>query len=409
MSPPISPVLWRYDRDTMDRYAEVLLWALTMSRNAPLKKSDLVLVRYDHEALPLAEHVVAELHRRGHLPVPRAEPTVQMQRAFLDQANNKRLTMEIPGDRELLQHLAGSIRLLAPAEPEAMEGLNPELSNIVQRGRKPLHDLQHRREQTGHYGWTVGLYPSEGGAQAAGLSLAEYAREIELACMISQGSPVEAWRARYRELREVTRALDELQIHALRIQSANMDLLLRVGRQRRWLGLTGRNVPSFEVYTSPDWRGSEGTFYADMPSLRPGGRISGLELTFRYGEAVKLSAREGEQLAVEQLRIDPGANKIGEFSLVDRRLSPVSRYMAVPLFDENHGGKYGSCHIALGQAYAHAFAGPGRLPPEAGQDLGFNNSALHWDLINTEDKEVYALLQDGGKELIYAKGQFTFF
>lgn len=408
MSIPTSPVIWRYDTYTMERYADVLLWALTMSRNAPLKKSDLVLVHYDHEALPLAEAVVAELHKRGHLPVPRAEPTAVMQRAFLEQANNKRLSMEIPGDRELYHQLAGSIRLLAPEDPDALEGVDPELANIVQRGKKPLQDVLHRREQAGYFGWTVGLYPSQGGALAAGLPLEDYAREIETACLINQGSPVDMWRQRYRQMREATRILNELEIQSLRVQSESMDLLVRVGAQRRWLGLTGRNMPSFEIYTSPDWRGTEGVFHADMPSQRQGGRVSGIDLTFRYGEVVKLAAREGEQLAVEQLRIDPGAAKVGEFSLVDKRFSTISRFMAVPLYDENHGGEHGSCHIALGQAYANAFAGPGPLSGEAAAMLGFNNSALHWDLINTQEKEVYALLPGGGKELIYAKGQFTF-
>ncbi len=407
MSTPIEQAFWRYDADTMERYAEVMLWALTLSRNAPLKKSDLVLVHYDLEALPLAEAVVDALNRKGQLPVPRAEPSGPMQRSLLAQANNKRLTLEIPGERKLYEHLAGSIRLLAHPAHSHLQGIDPELANIRQRGYKPLQDVLHQREQSGYFGWTVGLYPCQEAAAAAGMPLKDYAREIELACMINQGSPVDLWRQRYRHLQELTRALDSLRIHSLRVQSSSMDLLLRLGKQRRWLGITGRNVPSFEIYTSPDWRGTEGTFYADMPSQRYGEPVSGIELTFRYGEAVRLTARQGEQLAVEQLRIDPGATKVGEFSLVDKRFSPITRFMATPLFDENHGGERGSCHIALGQSYASAFSGPAPLNSEAAALLGFNTSALHWDLINTEDKEVYALLDDGRKELIYAKGQFT--
>lgn len=407
MNIPIEQAFWRYDPDTMERYAEVMLWALTMSRNAPLKKSDLVLVHYDLEALPLAEVVVNALNRKGQLPVPRAEPSGPMQRSLLKQANNKRLTMEIPGERQLYENLAGSIRLLAHPAHSHLQGIDPELSNIRQKGQKPLQDILHKREQSGYFGWTVGLYPCLEAAQAAGMSLEEYAREIELACMINQGSPLELWRQRYRQLQELVKQLDSLRIRSLRVTSSNMDLLLRLGQQRRWLGITGRNVPSFEVYTSPDWRGTEGTFYADMPSQRYGETVSGIELTFRYGEAVRLTARQGEQLGVEQLRIDPGAAKVGEFSLVDKRFSPISRFMATPLFDENHGGEHGSCHIALGQAYANAFSGPGPLSSETAALLGFNTSALHWDLINTEDKKVYAILEDGGKELIYANGQFT--
>lgn len=399
---------WRYDEETLDRYAEVLLWGLTMARGAPLKKSDLVLVRYDLEALPLAESVVGLLHRQGQVPVPRAEPTERMRRDFFEQANNKRLSMEIPGERELMQQLAGSIRLIAPPDPFFMAGVDPELANIAQRSEKNLRDVLFRREQSGFFGWTVGLYPSVGGALAANMPLEDYARQIEVACLINQGEPVNLWRKRFRQQREITKALEEMRIHSLRVQSESMDLLLRVGGQRKWLSLTGRNIPSFEIYTSPDWRGTEGVYYADVPNYRLGGRISGLRLTFRYGEAMHLEVQEGALLAKEQLRIDPGANKIGEFSLVDKRFSPITRFMGNPLFDENYGGEHGSCHIALGQAYANAYAGLEPLSNERATQLGFNSSALHWDLVNSEEKEVYALLEGGGKELIYAKGQFVF-
>ncbi len=83
--------------------------------------------------------------------------------------------------------------------------------------------------------------------------------------------------------------------------------------------------------------------------------------------------------------------------------------MADTLFDENYGGAYGNCHIALGASYTDTFDGnPARMTKELKKRLGFNDSALHWDLVNTEDKTVTAHLTTGKKLVIYEKGKFAY-
>jgi aminopeptidase len=81
--------------------------------------------------------------------------------------------------------------------------------------------------------------------------------------------------------------------------------------------------------------------------------------------------------------------------------------MANTLYDENHGGQYGNCHLAVGMSYSDTFAGdPSKLTKELKNNLGFNNSALHWDLVNTEDRKVTAHLHSGRKVVIYENGIF---
>ena len=405
MENPLS--VWEYPSYIMEKYAAVLFWSLGKARKKPLKKSDFIQVRFDLPALPLAEEIVGLLHEKGMVPLPVAEPTAKMQHDRLEYANNKRLTIEIPGKRELYGSLAGTIRLIAPQSLTHLMDVDPEQSDISRRGAQPLENILHHREQLGEYGWTVGVYPSQTAADASGLSLEDYAQQIKLACMLERGDPVMDWKFTQRKLQALTDTLNALPVSGLRIRSENTDLLLGIGEHRRWISFSGRNMPSYEIYTSPDWRSAEGHYHADLPSFRHGHRISGLTLNFRNGECVTLQAREGDMLVRDILRLDSGANKVGEFSLVDKRFSPINAYMANTLFDENHGGGHGSCHIALGQAYANTYTGEGPLTVETARKLGYNTSALHWDLVNTEQKEVYALLKGGGKELIYEKGEFT--
>ena len=82
--------------------------------------------------------------------------------------------------------------------------------------------------------------------------------------------------------------------------------------------------------------------------------------------------------------------------------------MADTLFDENYGGRYGNCHIAVGASYSDTYDGnPAELTKELKKKLGFNDSALHWDLVNTEKKTVDAYLTSGQKVRIYEDGMFT--
>jgi len=132
-------------------------------------------------------------------------------------------------------------------------------------------------------------------------------------------------------------------------------------------------------------------------------------LEFDGGQAVKVSAEAGENFLRQQLQMDTGANKVGEFSLTDKRFSRIDRFMANTLFDENFGGKYGNCHIALGSSYSNSYAGDSRrLNRALKQKLGFNESALHWDLVNTEKKRVTAHLKSGKTLTIYENGRFAY-
>jgi len=148
-------------------------------------------------------------------------------------------------------------------------------------------------------------------------------------------------------------------------------------------------------------------YYANLPSFRSGNYVKDVRISFARGKAVAVEAAQGEAFVKRQLAMDPGACRLGEFSLTDRRFSRIDRFMAETLFDENFGGKEGNCHVALGSSYSDTFSGnPARLTPALRKNLGFNDSALHWDLVNTEPKTVTAHMTNGRKTVIYDGGEF---
>ena len=188
-----------------------------------------------------------------------------------------------------------------------------------------------------------------------------------------------------------------------------MDFETKLGEHRRFQGISGANIPSFEVFTSPDWRGTRGTYYANLPSFRNGNIVEGIKLTFKNGRAVKIQAAKSEEFVKKTLATDAGARQIGEFSLTDIRFSKIDKFMADTLFDENFGGKHGNCHVAVGASYSDTFDGdPAGLTEDRKKRLGFNDSAIHWDIINTEDKLVTAKCKGGKTVTVYERGRFKY-
>jgi aminopeptidase len=273
--------------------------------------------------------------------------------------------------------------------------------------RKYLRDILDRREEQGLFSWTLCTIPTPELARHAGIELKDYTAQIVTACFLNRKDPVAHWQEIFRMAKTIKDKLNRLQVDYFHIESANIDLIVTPGNKRKWIGISGHNIPSFELFLSPDWRGTSGVYYADQPSYRSGNYVRGVRLEFKKGKAVTVSADEGENFVKKQLSMDTGAGKLGEFSLTDKRFSKINTFMANTLFDENFGGKFGNCHVALGSSYSDAFDGnPADLTAQLKEELGFNSSALHWDLVNTEKKRVVAHLKSGGKTMIYENGLF---
>ncbi len=396
-------------RPQLEKYADVLLWGLTTSRVEPYKPGDVVLVQFELPALRLAEAVYAKLLARGLNPVPRLALTPRMEKDFYTVADEAQLVFQAPGQAVLHENVHGAMHLLAPESLTHLSAVDPKRIAAAAVARKPLRDILVRREEKGEFGWTLCLYPTRELAEKAGMTAREYAAQVTAACFLKEAEPVAVWRGLYEEAREIKSWLDSLEAVSLRVESDHVDLTVTPGEHRRWLGLSGHNIPSFEIFTSPDWRGTSGRYYADQPSYRSGNYVKGVRLTFEAGVVTEIAAEQGEAFVRKQLAMDPGASRLGEFSLTDRRFSKIDRFMANTLYDENFGGPHGNCHVAVGSSYSDTFDGdPAGLDGARKEALGFNDSALHWDLVNTEPKRVRARLADGRETTIYEDGQFRY-
>ena len=395
--------------EQIEKYSEILLWALNTARKGRYRTNDIIMIRFDPAAVRMAEVLQGRLLDRGMSPVLRGGMTSAMEKNFYKKAKKNQLVFQPPGDKELYQSLNGGIYLQAPESLTHLADVNPGRIGKAAVARKPLRDILDKREERGKFGWTLCLFPTAELANQAGLSLHQYEEQVIKACYLDSESPVREWKEIYRRAKAIKAWINKLEIKTLHIESKRVDLRVTPGERRRWVGMTGHNIPSFEIFLSPDWRGTEGVYYADQPSFRNGNYVEGVRLLFRKGSVTKVEAEKGEEFVRKQIALDTGAGRVGEFSLTDKRFSRIDRFMANTLYDENYGGRFGNCHVAVGSSYSDTYDGdPSRLTKKLKDKLGLNDSALHWDLVNREDKRVSAYLSSGQKVVIYENGTFAF-
>ncbi len=395
--------------DQLNKYAEVLFWGLKTARKEPFKKKDIILIQYEPPALKLAEIVFAKAIDRGMNPVQRMGLTYGMEHDFLKKSKTDQLLFIPPGEKELLNHINGRIFLRAPESLTHLKDVDPHRIGKVLVSRKPLREIMDKREEKGFYSWTLCSYPTPDLARQAKTTLKTYTDRIITACYLDHENPVKEWATIHKNAGAIKNWLNSLRVAYFNIESPNVDLKIIPGERRRWKGVSGHNIPSFEIFLSPDFRGTQGVYYSNLPSFRTGNYVEKVRLQFEKGSVTKVEAAQGKGFIEKQISMDQGASRIGEFSLTDKRFSRINRFMADTLFDENFGGDQGNCHIALGASYSDTFNGnPARLTKALKQSLGFNDSALHWDLVNTEKKTVTAHLKSGKNLVIYENGMFTF-
>lgn len=391
----------------LQKYADVLIWGLETARKGRYRKGDIVLIQYEQAALRLAEILYEKILARGMHPIQRIALSPAMERSFYGKSVDSQLVFLPPGERELIENLNGRIYLHAPESLTHLKNVDSAKIGRSLVARRPLRDIMEKREQNGAYGWTLCTFPTGELARQARATQDAYTKQIVKACYLDQENPVQKWKEIRRSAASIKKWLGSLPVARFHVESAGCDLWITPGEQRQWIGISGHNIPSFELFISPDWRGTEGTYYANLPSYRSGNYVEGVKLVFEKGEAVSISAQTGEDFTAKQIGMDKGAKRIGEFSLTDRRFSHIDMFMADTLFDENFGGEYGNCHIAVGASYTDTYSGDQtRMTPALKKKLGFNDSALHWDMVNTEPKTVTAHLKTGEKVLIYENGLF---
>ena len=271
------------------------------------------------------------------------------------------------------------ISVVGDPEPELMGDLDGErvgrarMKEVVEIHRRQLGDRQ--------LNWTIVAFPNEGwAAQMFGEPDVERLWEsVALCTRLDEDDPVQAWRDHMATLEERAARLNELRFDALHYTGPGTDLTVGLLPNARWMSALFRtaagveyvpNMPTEEVFTTPDCRRAEGTVRASRPLALLGEIVEGLQLTLRDGKVVDVQADKGAGVVRGQLESDERAAFLGELALVDgtSRVGRTGTTFFSTLYDEN-----ATCHIAYGYGIEEVFDG------EPGE--GLNVATLHTDFM----------------------------
>jgi aminopeptidase len=269
---------------------------------------------------------------------------------------------------------------------------------------KATMPLRRRLINERRMAWTLVCAPTPAWAEkvTGEPDVARLREAISVAVRLDQPDPEEAWRRHLDGLKARCRQLDERRFDAVRFRGPGTDLAVGLIPSSRWEGAYAEtrwgqrhcvNLPTEEVFTTPDWRRTQGTVTSTRAVSYGGVVLDAVELRFVEGRAELVGARSGGEFVRGELAKDPNAPFLGEVALVDGH-SPTANAGVLfhhPLFDENVAS-----HIAYGAGYTIPVPGTEDLPPDEQREAGVNQATVHTDLpIGGPDVEVDGLDRDG--------------
>ena len=263
--------------------------------------------------------------------------------------------------------------------------------------------------------WTIVAYPNEGWAQTV-LGAPDVERlwdAVATAERLDEPDPVEAWNVHVTALQQRAASLNARAFDAPRYRGPGTDLTVGLHPNSVWQAALDEsngiqhiaNMPTEEVFTTPDARRVDGTVRSTLPLQIQGTIVRGLEVQFAAGRAVSVRAETGEDVVRTHVASDGGAARLGEVALVDRhsRVGKTGLVFYNTLFDEN-----ASSHIAFGASILQAVPWAIPLSPEERHERGVNQSTVHTDfMIGSNELEVDGLDARGDATPILRDGDWV--
>ena len=395
--------------DFTSRYAELIVRV-----GANVQPGQTVIVLAAPEHAPLARAILAASWAVGAgdaqiVYIDEIESLLRVEHAadeVLDRAPvSRQLTFEW-----MLDAAAVEIFLDGDVFPERWALVDGGRAARVHRPRSSA-TVRRRLINEGRMAWSYVGVPTEAWATSVfgEPDLVRLQAAIAEAVRLDLPDPVEAWRTHLARLADRCAQLTERRFDAVRFRGPGTDLTIGLLDGHRWMGGASEtrwgqkhcvNLPTEEVFTTPDRRRTEGHVRTTRPVSYGGVLLDAVELVFEGGRGRLVGAASGADYVGGEMERDDGAAYLGEIALVDGD-SPVGRSGLLyhsPLFDENV-----TSHIAYGGAYTAPIPGTDELPPEELVARGINESGVHTDLpIGGAEIEVTGLGADGAETAILA-------
>ncbi|MCI6265641.1 MAG: aminopeptidase [Erysipelotrichaceae bacterium] len=307
-----------------------------------------------------------------------------------------------------------SFLILETEYPHLMDDIEPEKIAASSKKRRESRPLYRKLVENCELSWCIAAYPGQKWAEEVFQGEEESYQKLKQAifkiCMIDQKEPIASWDIYLRKTKKIITYLNQLKLvklHYANSLGTNLDVYL----PKKYLFSNAEdkevivNMPSYEIFTSPDFRKTEGIVYSAKPLIYNGALIDNFWIKFSEGKVVDFSATTGEKVLQEIINTDANSCYLGECALVENN-SPIANMnltFGTTLIDEN-----ASCHLALGAGFPECLENGFQLTEEQLLAHGVNVSKNHVDfMIGTKDLEIVGTTESGEEIPIFTNGNFA--
>jgi aminopeptidase len=378
---------WADRADELDEYARL---ALRVGVNVDQGQDVTALAYVEHA--PLVRALARVGYSEGARRVDATYVDVHLRRAKAELAPDEAVGW---APRWVLERVAeeaerGTALVNIVGEPDPNLFLGLDADRVARSAMPDVRRAYWDAFDRGDMPWTIVAFPTPGWARQV-FGEPDVARlwdAVRATVRLDEPDAVAAWAEHVSALQDRARQLNERRLDAVRFRGPGTDLTVGLLPQSRWMAAgatTGKgryyvpNLPTEEVFTTPDRRRTEGRVRATQPLVLIGGTVvNDLEITFSNGRITEVRASSGADAVRADVALDEGASQLGEVAIVDEtsRVGRSGITFWSTLFDEN-----ASSHIAYGTAVLQALDRDGL--PEGGEleAIGVNRSRAHTDFM----------------------------
>ena len=405
------------DTEILDRkYAQLLL-----KKCLCFKNTDTLLIDYmTHEHDDFVKIIIKEAKKINIKNILLCCNDCDEIHQYLINTNTDEIKLNPLIDRSLWDIVAkehGCILHINTFIPNIMNDIDSQKISKMNQAIAPTFSY-YRANNKYNFPWVICAYPNKRWAKFlfkndsdAYLKLYNYIMKM---CMINRINPQESWNEYIIKSNENKEKLQNMKINKLSYKnSLGTDFEVGFPKDYKWINMDKLdnynspiivNMPSYEIFTTPDYKTANGIVYSTRPLVFHNQIIDDFYIEFKDGLAINYKAKIGNNLLKELIEKYKNSNRLGEVALVNNN-SPISNTGIIfynTLFDEN-----ASCHLALGRGNPSTINNYQNMTPEELNEIGINNSNVHIDfMIGSPDLEIIANTNTG-KKLIFKKGNFV--
>lgn len=404
--------------EQLDLYANLLV-----KKGVAIRAGQELVLQAPVERADFARRVVAAAYRAGagHVTVIWRDDVVsRLEYENVETVWFKQTPAWKIEQMNLLAEAGAAFLFLEGSDPAAFKGIDPAKPAVAAHARNTQCNVYREGLDFGRNAWCIAgvpvlawakeVFPDYSDAEA----VYRLWRLILSTARADGEDPEAAWETHDASFKKTKRFLNTQRFDALRYEASNgTNLTIGLTTGHLWDGGAGRlvdgttyfpNIPTEEVFTSPDRMRADGIVYSAMPLVHAGQVVRNFWLRFEAGRVVDFDAEQGCEVLRHIIETDENSCRLGECALVSKN-TPIRQSRTLfydTLYDEN-----ASCHLALGTGFPECVEGGLDADKEGLLALGVNQSSTHVDfMIGTDDLNIWGIAADGTETPVFVNGQW---